>query len=160
MTIKDPTILLMDESQHIRPIERSIPIALLRARESVMCHFRPLLVARGYTEQQWRVLRILNEMGSLEATSLARHSALLMPSLTRIVKTLEDKALIRRTKDAQDGRRFLITLTARGVELIASEASRIEAVYNSIEQYMGPAKTQLLLELLSDLAAMEPPAKP
>ena len=42
-----------------RSIRRSVPIALIRAREAVMAHFRPLLAQRGYTEQQWRVLRVL-----------------------------------------------------------------------------------------------------
>ena len=54
----------MQNNKPMRSIERSIPIALLRAREAVMAHFRPLLADRGYTEQQWRVLRILNEYGA------------------------------------------------------------------------------------------------
>lgn len=155
--------MLIDETatarSTVRSIETSIPIALLRARESVMAHFRPLLAERGFTEQQWRVLRILNEMGTLEATSLARHCALLMPSLTRIIKALEEQALIQRTKDANDRRRLHISLTTEGMQLIASESGRTEAVYDSIEEYLGPDKTRQLLNLLSDLAAMEPPKR-
>ena len=40
---------------------RSLPIALLRARETVMHRFRPLLASHDLTEQQWRVIRVLGE---------------------------------------------------------------------------------------------------
>ena len=41
--------------------QRSLPMALLRARELLMERFRPMLSAHGVTEQQWRVLRVLHE---------------------------------------------------------------------------------------------------
>ncbi len=55
-----------------RETGRSLPIALLRARESLMARFRPMLAAHGFTEQQWRVLRIVGEVDvSCDAASLA-----------------------------------------------------------------------------------------
>ena len=36
---------------------RSLPIALIRAREGVMAPIREMLAETGITEQQWRVLR-------------------------------------------------------------------------------------------------------
>ena len=141
----------------MRSIDRSIPIALLRAREAVMAHFRPLLADRGYTEQQWRVLRMLNEYGALEATQLAEHSALLMPSLTRILKTLEEKEAIHRTRDQSDGRRSLIHLSEISKNYIESEADRTEAAYTRIEECLGLEKTNQLLELLAELADVPPP---
>ena len=142
----------------MRSIERSIPIALLRAREAVMAHFRPLLADRGYTEQQWRVLRILNEYGALEVTQLAEHSALLMPSLTRILKTLEEKQSIYRTRDECDGRRSLIHLSENSKALIKQEAARTEAAYADIEASFGAEKTNQLLDLLTELAAIAAPS--
>ncbi len=147
----------MQNNKPMRSIERSIPIALLRAREAVMAHFRPLLADRGYTEQQWRVLRILNEYGALEVTQLAEHSALLMPSLTRILKTLEEKQSIYRIRDECDGRRSLIHLSENSKTLIKQEAARTEAAYAVIEASFGAAKTNQLLDLLTELAAVAPP---
>ncbi|MGM3243097.1 hypothetical protein ACS2VP_27140, partial [Bacillus cereus group sp. Bc237] len=43
----------------LRAFSRSLPMALLRSRESVMVRFRPMLRAHGLTEQQWRVLRAM-----------------------------------------------------------------------------------------------------
>ena len=50
---------------------RSLPIALLRAREAVMGNFRPMLADFDVTEQQWRVMRVLSEAGRLDASDLA-----------------------------------------------------------------------------------------
>ena len=55
----------------IRETSRSLPIALLRARDAVMSRFRPMLQERGFTEQQWRVLRVLDEGGPLDPTEIA-----------------------------------------------------------------------------------------
>ena len=67
---------------------RSLPIALLRAREAVMAYFRPHHRKGGITEQQWRVIRVLYLDGEIDATTLARRSYLLAPSLAA-VKDLE-----------------------------------------------------------------------
>ena len=63
---------------------RSLPIALLRAREKVMGPIRAMLSDVGVTEQQWRVLRVLDERGPLDPTEIADRSVLLLPRLTRI----------------------------------------------------------------------------
>lgn len=145
--------------QPFRSTNRSIPIALSRAREAVMAHFRPLLTERGFTEQQWRVMRTLHESGPLEATQLAEKSALLLPSLTRIVKALEQQEVIFRTRDQYDGRRALIHLSSANSELMDREAIRTEEAYATIETTFDADKTELLLNLLSELAAVPPPAK-
>ena len=63
------------------PIESSIPVMLLRARERLMRDFRPLLAAEGFTEQQWRVMRTLAARGPLDAAALSDRSLILPPSL-------------------------------------------------------------------------------
>ena len=40
--------------------KKSLTITLLRARESLMMSFRPLLAKHNFTEQQWRVLRAVS----------------------------------------------------------------------------------------------------
>ena len=64
---------------------RSLPIALLRARETVMHRFRPLLASHDLTEQQWRVIRVLGETSPLDASDVAERACILAPSLTRII---------------------------------------------------------------------------
>ncbi|MCR9055691.1 MAG: hypothetical protein NXI02_00005, partial [Rhodobacteraceae bacterium] len=64
--------------------KRSVPIALIRAREKVMGPIREMLSDCGITEQQWRILRVLEEFGPQDASSLAERACLLLPSQTRI----------------------------------------------------------------------------
>lgn len=57
--------------------DRTLPMALLRAREAVMDMFRPHLAAHGVTEQQWRVMRVLAELDGADAQMLAAKANIL-----------------------------------------------------------------------------------
>ena len=88
----------------MREFSRSLPMSLLRAREAVMRQFRPSLRNHGLTEQQWRILRALTAVDTIEVTELARVAFLLGPSLSRILRDLEarasDRAPDRRSRSA------------------------------------------------------------
>ena len=43
----------------MRSFEKSLPMALLRAREAVMRGFRRQLREHGLNEQEWRIIRAL-----------------------------------------------------------------------------------------------------
>ncbi len=117
--------------------------------------FRPLLAEHDLTEQQWRVLRgLAGARRGVEVTTLADHTFLLAPSLSRILSNLEDRALIERTRVAQDQRRATITLTGAGRELVGQVAPRFEATYNLIEEEFGAQRLARLLDELHDLAAL------
>ncbi|MEM7377704.1 MAG: homoprotocatechuate degradation operon regulator HpaR [Pseudomonadota bacterium] len=133
---------------------RSIPIALLRAREQVMSRFRPMLAVHGVTEQQWRVLRVVAESEAIDASELAQRACILAPSLTRIAKHLEDGGLIMRVKDAQDARRARFDIAPDGLALIDAMAADREAIYASIEAEFGHERMETLLELLEQLAEL------
>lgn len=81
-----------------RETRRSLPIALLRAREAMMQHFRPMLAVHDLTEQQWRVLRVLAESGAKDATQLAELAQILGPSLSRY-PAAADRAWSDRTQN-------------------------------------------------------------
>jgi homoprotocatechuate degradation regulator HpaR len=131
---------------------RSLPIALLRAREAVMAGFRPLLARHGVTEQQWRVLRILSEVGEpIDASNLASRAFILPPSLTRIVKVLGERGLIDCTRDPIDGRRILIGITDSGKRLIQTVAPESREVYVELEKRYGADRIAALLDMLDDL---------
>lgn len=140
----------------MRPFTESLPMALLQAREAAMRVFRPLLAEHGLTEQQWRVLRALAAAnGALEAGTLAEHTFLLSPSLSRILTNLERRGLIIRAIPDHDRRRCLISLTSAGRELMARFAPKGEAVYTEIEQQFGEARLRRLLDELHGLATLD-----
>lgn len=135
-----------------RNTRRSLPIALLRAREAVMAHFRPMLAAHDLTEQQWRVIRILGENGMVDASEVAERTFILAPSLTRMIKTLEERGLIEKDKDEADGRRVLLRIAPAGLAIINEVTPESRAIYEALERKFGVEKIDLLLDLLGELA--------
>lgn len=134
---------------------RSLPIALLRAREKVMGPIRALLVDAGVTEQQWRVLRVLNEEGPQEPTHIAERACLLLPSLTRILQTLEQKNLILRRRHPQDGRRQIVEISDAGVQIIHANLAVSVEQAKRVRNQLGPDKHEMLLDLLNELNDLE-----
>jgi homoprotocatechuate degradation regulator HpaR len=139
--------------QQPRQTRRSLPMALLRARESVMEHFRPMLERHGVTEQQWRVLRVVAEAGELDASEVAARASILAPSLTRIIRILEQRKLIRRLKDTRDRRRVMLAVTANGEALIRKAVPESLAAHRSLEDRFGAERLNALLDLLHGLAS-------
>lgn len=143
----------------LRPLQRSLPMALLRVRETVMDRFRQMLRDNGLTEQQWRVIRVLAERDSLEVSQLARHSFLLPPSLSRILKFLAAEGLVRRRAMDNDQRRIEVSLTSAGRRLFRKIAPYSETIYRDIEQAIGSERLEQLYALLSDLESALAPAE-
>ena len=102
---------------------RSLPIALMRAREKVMGPVREMLAPTGITEQQWRILRVLSEQGPQDATHLGERTSLLLPSLTRIIQSMVGNGLVTRTQDETDRRRQMLAITAAGQQIINDNLS-------------------------------------
>ncbi|MDO8863474.1 homoprotocatechuate degradation operon regulator HpaR [Haliea sp. E1-2-M8] len=135
----------------MRQFDRSLPMALLKAREAVMRKFTPHLREHGLSAQQWRVLRALVESGALDATEIAKRCALLMPSLSRILQNLERRDLIVRVAEQADLRRSLVSLTPAGIALFEKIAPQSEERYRHITEKFGYGKLELLYELLDEL---------
>ena len=60
------------------------------------------LNAQDLTEQQWRVLRTLSEVGAMEPNQIARSCQILSPSLTRMLAGMEEQGLIKRVRSSAD----------------------------------------------------------
>lgn len=135
---------------------RSLPIALLRARDGVMGPIRDMLAETGITEQQWRVLRVLAEHGRLDAKTLADRASLLFPSQTRIAATLRDKGLVTRIRDRADRRRQVIEITAQGQKIIDDHAAQAAQISAGFKTALGAENYETLLDLL---ALLDPGAR-
>jgi homoprotocatechuate degradation regulator HpaR len=128
--------------------ESGLPVALLRAREAVMVHMRPILRAHGFTEQQWRVLRKLDPSRPLDKTTLSFRATLLMPSLLRILKDLEDMQLIRMVSSDRNPRLSRVVLSAKGVAAVARTRTDLDRAIKAVKARIGQESVAQLLELL------------
>lgn len=135
----------------MRPFGRSLPMALLRAREAVMRGFRRLLRDHGLNEQEWRIIRVLVEIDRIEIGELAERVFILKPSATRTIKNLQSRKLVTRSRSKSDQRRAYIALTPAGRELFRMVAPKSEAEYAKITSLVGEENMQQLYELLQQL---------
>lgn len=136
----------------LRGFDRSLPMALLRSRESLMRKFRPVLADHGLTEQQWRVLRALAASQlSMDVGEIADATFLLGPSLSRILSNLEQRSLIIRESDPDDQRRSSVKLSRKGRNLFDRVAPQSEQIYGEIEDRFGADRLTELLHLLNEL---------
>ena len=141
-----------DTREHIlREFDRSLPMILLKARESVMRKFMPSLREHDLSAQQWRVLRALNEVKSRDASEIADQCAILMPSLSRILRNLESRKLIRRKSCPDDQRRSLISITAKGRGVVERIAPISEERYDEIARRFGKKNLADLYDMLGRL---------
>lgn len=131
---------------------RSLAIAMLRAREAMMLSFRPILTKHGFTEQQWRVLRVLGEKGTSDAGQVAFDACILAPSLSRIIGKLEKDNYISRFIDSKDGRRVNLSLTKTGQDTLNKIAPDMELIYKAIQKRYGEEKLTNLLDILSEIS--------
>lgn len=139
----------------LQSTRRSLPMSLLRAREVVMAQFRPILAQHGVSEQQWRVIRVLGEQSPLDATELAERASILAPSLTRIIKALEERSLITRGKVEADGRRVMLSIAPKGQVLISEVSPESSAIYDDVQRRIGQERYEQLLDLLEGLIDLD-----
>lgn len=119
---------------------RNLPHLLLQARETLLAGFRPILRQFGITEQQWRVMRTLNEREPMEPNQLADACLILSPSLTRMLCGMEDAGLVERTRSATD-----------------QLAALVDARYQELAQRLGPERlTEVYRALDAMLAGLAP----
>lgn len=135
----------------MREFSRSLPMALLRAREAVMREFRPSLRDHDMTEQQWRVLRALSTGREMEVAELANATCLLGPSLSRILRDLEERGLVTRRVPETDLRRGFVSISPVGNALIARVGPISESIYATLTRRYGAARLKLLYEMLEQL---------
>lgn len=136
----------MDEPlDTLAPYRQSLAGTLLAAREAVMAPIRPMLREAGVTEQQWRVLRVLNDTGPLDPTSLAHAALLYAPSVTRIIKDLSDRGFVTREIDANDRRRAIVALAPIGAALLRDTARHTAATLADYRKRFGAKRLDALM---------------
>ena len=137
--------------QQLTSTNRSLPIALLRAREKVMGPYREMLAASGISEQKWRVLRVVDEQGPITQARIAEAACLMLPSLTRILKAMEDDRLLTRETSAEDRRATMVDLTDNGRALIAQHSLQGKEITKNLADTFGQERLDQLLDLLEEL---------
>lgn len=116
---------------------------------------RDMLSTSGVNEQKWRVLRVIQERGPMELSQVSAEACLLLSSLTRMVRPMEEEGLIRRETPPEDRRKTIISITDQGEALVRAHSSESAQFFARIEQQIGSEKLERLLDLLEELQSLD-----
>ncbi len=128
----------------MRSVHNSLTINLLRIREQFMHYFRPILKQHGVTEQQWRIMRYLNEYPETTIERISHTVCISSPSLTGILNRMETTDWITRRMDTRDKRCTYISLTDEGKRLYADIAVLSSDAYTRLENDVGLPEIKIL----------------
>ena len=110
---------------------------------------------------EYDVLSALRRQGSpcaLPATRLARETGLSSGAMTNRIDRLETRGLVRRTRDRNDRRGVIVSLTAKGRKLIDRAIQhRLESARDSL-QTLSAAQQHELAQLLRSAVLAAPEA--
>ena len=103
------------------------------------------------TPEQWVVVSKLKAEGEMFQTDLANHSFRDKPTVSRIIDLLARKKIVKRTSDKQDGRRFIISLTAEGEDLVKEALPVVEASREQGWTDLSEDEYQLMVKVLDKI---------
>ena len=96
-------------------------------------------------------LWVLWVWGEMEAAAFAEAVGISRPTATGVLRTLEQRAWVRRRKDPSDGRRVLLSLTPSGANKIAELFPRFNAEEAELAAGLAPAEQDQLARMLRTL---------
>ena len=120
-----------------------------------MAPIRVMLQESNISEQRWRVLRVVEEAGEVEQTAIAAAACLQLPSLTRILRSMESDGLVTRKNDVTDRRSWLVSITPEGEKLIDSHRKNSAEILSKLRNQLGVEKTDRLLDTLEEISDLK-----
>ena len=107
---------MSDQDDYLK-LDNQVCFALYSASNAMSRAYQPLLKALDLTYLQYIVMMVLWEEKKINIKALGAKTHLDSGTLTPLLKRLEVKGYVLRTRSAEDERVRVITLTPAGVEL-------------------------------------------
>ena len=107
----------------------------------------PLLAEHGLQLREWRMLAIIDELGTAGVTRLADEAVIDRSTIGKLLVRLQTKGLVLRMSTVDDGRASPTTLTEQGHELLARTAPLMRSLFERYRQQMAPGDYAELVKL-------------
>ena len=130
-------------------LDNQLCFALYSATNAVTRFYRFYFKELDITYSQYLVLITLWEGDCKNITDIAKILKLDLPTITPIIKKLETKKLIKKSRSKQDERIILIKLTKKGIDL-EDEVAKIQHKV-ACQTHLNPEEFNLLKNSLNDL---------
>jgi DNA-binding MarR family transcriptional regulator len=111
----------------------------------------------GLRQVEFSLLMLLLANGPRPPKRLARTLTLSAPNLTQLLSRLEDRGLIERERNPDDGRSQYIVLSDAGRQLARSSEAAAATMERDLMNRLSRAERAILIELLQKLAGESAP---
>jgi DNA-binding MarR family transcriptional regulator len=111
------------------------------------------LAEEGASVDQWRTLRAIGAAAGISMGTLSEHLQIPAPSLTRLVDSLVDRALVYRRQSGNDKRRIDVHVSEGGRGLLRRLESIAKDHQRSVERRIGRDQLLAAILLLEDVQA-------
>lgn len=111
----------------------------------------------GLRKVEFSLLMLLMANGPLSPKRLGATLTLTAPNLTLLLDRLQDRGLLRRERNPNDGRSQNIVLTDKGQRLARDSAAASQPMERELQGTLSRAEHAMLIELLCRLAGNSPP---
>jgi DNA-binding MarR family transcriptional regulator len=133
---------LQSEIKKKRPFElpeEEAYLNLLRTHSVLITGFDRLFKQHGVSEPKYNVLRILRGAGGegLPSLEIAARMITRVPDVTRIVDRLETSGHVRRQRTKEDLRVVIVSITKKGLDLLAKLDEPIRALHRRQLQHLS-----------------------
>ncbi|WP_239804452.1 MarR family winged helix-turn-helix transcriptional regulator [Croceicoccus hydrothermalis] len=105
----------------------------------------------GLRVSEWRVMAILGDAGALTQRDLVEATFMDKVAVNRACKVLCDRALIKRSPNANDGRSHLLELTKEGTEIFDAVMPLALEMEESLLDVLSNSEREMLLRTLGKL---------
>lgn len=138
----------------ISNLSSEVLTAIRRIIRAVDIHSRKLSHNYNLTGPQALTLKEISNAQSIAAGELAKRVSLSQATITDIIKRLEQRKLVLRTRDQADRRRVMISLTQTGEELIAAAPPLLQEQFTHRFERLQDWEQTLLLSSLQHIASL------
>ncbi|MER5451761.1 MarR family transcriptional regulator [Streptomyces sp. NPDC002764] len=115
----------------------------------VRSHLDELVKPAGITALQYTALTVLERHDGLSAAQLARDSFVTAQSIADLVRSLENRGLVRRERNPRNRRELLILLTDAGRRLLEQHAEPVRELEERMVRDLTAHQTEQLRQSLS-----------
>ena len=138
-------------------LENQLCFPLYACSKEIIRRYRPMLDELNITYTQYIVMMVLWEEGSSSVNSLGEKLFLDSGTLSPLLKSLESKGYVGRTRSKEDERSVTVSVTPAGMELRDRALSIPGRMTSCLDLPPEKAKTlyKLLYEILGKISADE-----
>lgn len=131
---------------------------LMRAERELTRRLEDALAQYGSTVDQWQILNFVADTAGSPMSAIADHVGTPAPTLTKIIDKLVSSNLVLRRADANDRRKVLVLVSARGAAALADWNRVTESTIKEFSDTVGDRDAAKLTRMLARLLVLPVPS--